>query len=126
MKINEKSDVWGIGALMWGLISHWFSDTGPELQDRRPVAFGPFQPNEIFQAQPRIVATQYGRSITSLVTQCLDYEPSNRPALVTLKTTIAAGSQLAAIQLHDHDPDPELWDGRNIDEFAIGRKHRLG
>ena len=80
VKLGEKTNVWGIGAVMVRLMSLDPDPVQPDFEDGEP-------------AEPQIRDGWTGSdALEELVKECVAYDPSNRPSLRNIKARILANT----------------------------------
>ncbi|KAF1849242.1 uncharacterized protein K460DRAFT_404477 [Cucurbitaria berberidis CBS 394.84] len=126
-RITSKSDVCSIGMLMYAIVCHHYSNTGPVLDfgGHRLVNAAPFDSKTELMtgalfpvAHPKDGA--YTTALLDLVKRCLEWKPEDRPTLGALRKEIDGAIEAGALP----KTNPQLYEPDPFKEWALGRKHR--
>jgi hypothetical protein len=137
--LNEKTDIWSIGALIWYLITNR-SVTGPQRELHFPedmpqnVNVGEVDHGRLdepgarpFEGLGFPALSKYSQELESLVTRRLSWEQEHRPDLITLRagTDVYLVSHPTVRDGRDFGPlrMPNLEDGLRVGEL-FARKRR--
>lgn len=85
--MSTKSNVWGIGLLMWSLVQRTGGDPNLERPDEMGFAAGNLKPYA-FNNQ---AAIDYSADLLSLIMDCVEYLPDNRPTLYEVQRRVRLG-----------------------------------
>ncbi|KAF1918295.1 hypothetical protein BDU57DRAFT_537867 [Ampelomyces quisqualis] len=132
--LNEKTDVWGIGSIIWSLIAHADPENGPVREDidAKPGSEIPLSAQRkrnrkvhtrytTLNGQIYLPAISYSDEIKNLARACLNWDQDKRPTLAELlgeaRTRVCRPE--AKEELMDWERF-ELTLPDDVDEFEIG------
>ncbi|KAF2818663.1 hypothetical protein CC86DRAFT_388785 [Ophiobolus disseminans] len=127
-KLTSKTDVWGLGQMMWCLVLQTVETKGPFFDDKgtrgKKLTNGkPYNPptdkNLLSGTEPYICAKHYTDDLKDLIRSCLRYRTADKPTIEEVKIRTAAG----VVKTRMTGSRVELRVERALHGFTIGEEY---